>query len=119
MYASDNSDEEGSEIFPFLACERNDKVYFDDLKAVYFRKTEKNEIGKKGQLKKLDRVFKSKHACFYCGKLICKPVEHLEEKHLEEEGMKEILQLTKDKDVDAHRRICSRCYEIKGTINII
>ena len=104
MYASDNSNEEGSEIFPFLACGRNDKIYFDDLKAVYFRKTEKNEIGKKGQLKKLDCVFKSKHACFYCGKFICKPVEHLEEKHSEEKGMKEILQLTKEKDVDAHRK---------------
>ena len=72
---------------------------FADLKAVYFRKTEKNEIGKKGQLqlKKIDRIFKTKHACMYCGKLVCKSVMNIEEKHSKEEEMKEICSLQKAK----------------------
>ena len=42
----------------------------------------------------------------YCGKLDCKPVMHMEEKHSEEEETKEILQPPKGKDMDAN------CYSV-------
>ena len=58
---SDNSrGEDVNEALP-----SDDKVHFKDRNAVFFRKTESNELGKNGQLKKLSRVFKNKHACFY------------------------------------------------------
>ena len=93
VYASEDSGEE-SEEFPML--QGTDRVYFADLNDVFFRKPEATEIGKKGQQKKECRVYKNKHACFYCAKLVAKPVEHLEGQHAEETEVKRILSLAKD-----------------------
>ena len=63
---------------------------------IYFRRPEKSEHGKNAKLKKLSRVFKNKHACCYCTKMVCKPVEHLEGHHSNEEDVQEIISLSKD-----------------------
>ena len=61
VYPSYNSPgEDVNEALP-----SDDKVHIKDMKAAFFRKTWSNELDKNGQLKKLSRIFKNKHACFY------------------------------------------------------
>ena len=62
-----------------------DRLYFQDNVRIYIRKTQKTFLSKDGLLKQSNRVYKSKHSCLICKKLIAKPVAHLEEVHANDE----------------------------------
>ena len=67
---------------------QSDRSYFENFPGLYFRKTERRKRGTNGQEKKNNRVFKSKHSCLICGKLVAKPVQHLTQVHTQEEAVK-------------------------------
>ena len=79
----------------------------------WLAKTECNELGKNGQLKKPSRVFKNKHVRFYCRKL-----EHLEDKHAKEREMVEISLSAKDKAINRgnHQRNISTIEAERGEL---
>ena len=56
---------------------KSDRIYFEDYPGLYFRKTKKSSIGKRGQVKRLN----SPHACCICGKLLDKPVQRMSQAH--------------------------------------
>ena len=83
---SDEDDDDRSDVFPMLTKPNiltDDKVYFQGTQ-IFCRKTERCEIGKRGQKKKNIRVFKTRHSCLYCGCMVAKPSLHLQQVHQEE-----------------------------------
>ena len=93
VYPSDNS--QGEDVNEALPSDG--KLHFKDLKAVFFRKTESNELGKNGQLKNYPVFSRTNMHVSTAEHLTCKPVEQLEDKHAKEREMTEILQSANDK----------------------
>ena len=83
MYASYSDDEEEDDF-----DHQNNRTNFSDMPDIYFKTNVKAPIGQKGQIKKSPRVFNANHACLFCGKMVCKPVEHMEQRHAGEERVR-------------------------------
>jgi len=99
-----DSDSESDEFDYQPDSSNSDKTFFQDYHNIFFRKTEKNPIGKNGQLKKMDRVFNTRHACLFCGKLFAKVHDHIMQKHHDEAEV-QLLPSINNPDKEKRRRM--------------